>query len=151
MDHLHDLVEYSSPITSSTTGVDYNNDNDHEYDDAIPSLLVFELQEFVWPPPNAISIFVTEYKAKAGCGQDVAISATGGHSVRTIVAEGQAPSALYHQLNTDHLIPLVTHRMNITSDSGDSLYSGGEEGVGWLYISFHNTTFDPSTGVHRSD
>ena len=39
MDHLHDLVEEASTITSSMTGVDYNDDYDHKYDYAMPSLL----------------------------------------------------------------------------------------------------------------
>ena len=46
MDHLHDLVDQASNITSSTTGVDYNDDYDHEDDDAMPSLLFFEPQDF---------------------------------------------------------------------------------------------------------
>ena len=44
MAHLHDLVEEASTIYSSMTGVDYNYDDEHEDDDAIPSLLVFEPQ-----------------------------------------------------------------------------------------------------------
>ena len=35
------LVEEASNITSSTTGVDYNDDDDHKYDVAIPWLLFF--------------------------------------------------------------------------------------------------------------
>ena len=35
MSHLHDLVEEAGTITSSTTGVDNNNGNGHEYDDAM--------------------------------------------------------------------------------------------------------------------
>ena len=68
MDHFHDLVEEDSTFTSSTTGVDYNNDYDHEDDDTMPSLLVFEPQEFAHPPSNAISIFGTDNKSKIGCG-----------------------------------------------------------------------------------
>ena len=45
MAHLHHLVDEDSTITSSITGVDYNNDCDQE-DDAMPPLLVFEPQEF---------------------------------------------------------------------------------------------------------
>ena len=68
MDHSHDLVEEDSTFTSITTGVDYNNDYDHEDDDTMPSLLVFEPQEFAHPPSNAISIFGTDNKSKIGCG-----------------------------------------------------------------------------------
>ena len=86
MAHLHDLVEETSTITIITTGVYYNNDYDHEDNDAIPSLLVFEPQKFVWPPSNIISIFGTDDKADSGCVRDVAISATFRQSVLTIVA-----------------------------------------------------------------
>ena len=37
MNHLCDLVDEASTITSSMTGVDYNDDNGHEYDEAMPS------------------------------------------------------------------------------------------------------------------
>ena len=35
MVHLHDLVEEASTITIIMTGVDYNDDYNHEDDDAI--------------------------------------------------------------------------------------------------------------------
>ena len=44
MDHLRDLLEEASTITSSTTGVRYSNDDDRKYDDTMPSFLVFEPQ-----------------------------------------------------------------------------------------------------------
>ena len=37
--------------------------------------------------------------------------------------------------------------MNIKSDAGDFLYSGGEEGGGRVYASVYDDTFDPSTGI----
>ena len=123
--HFHDLLEGGGTITSSTTGVYYNNDNYHEYYDTMPSLLVFEIQEFIRPPSNSISIFGADYKSKSVCGLDVAISTTGFQSVHSIAAEGQDPSALDRDFNTEHLMTSVTHRMNMTSDSGYSLYSGG--------------------------
>ena len=43
------------------------------------------------------------------------------------VAKGQVLGASDHDFNTEHLIPSETHRMNITSDTGDYIYSGGEE------------------------
>ena len=50
MAHLHDLVKQDSTVTSSMTGVDYNDYYDHKDDDAMPSFLVFESQEFARPP-----------------------------------------------------------------------------------------------------
>ena len=64
MAHLHGLVEEASTITSSMTGVDYNDDYDHEDDDAMPSLLAFEPQEFTWTSSNEINIFGADDKAK---------------------------------------------------------------------------------------
>ena len=77
MDSFHDLVEEASNITSSATGVDYNDDYNHKYDDIMPLLLVFGPQEFNCPPSEAIVVFGDDGVEKAGCGRDVAISATG--------------------------------------------------------------------------
>ena len=41
MSHLHYLVEEASTITSIITGVDYNDEYDHEDDDEMTSLLFF--------------------------------------------------------------------------------------------------------------
>ena len=68
MAHLHYLLDEYSTITSITTGVDYNNDDDHEDDDAMPSLLFFHPQEFVRSPSNAIAIFGSNDKEKTGYG-----------------------------------------------------------------------------------
>ena len=40
--------------------------------------------------------------------------------------------------------------MKITSDAGGYIYSGGEEGGGRVYLSVHNDTFDPSTGIKHA-
>ena len=65
------------------------------------------------------------------------------HCYSMIVAEGQATSASDHDFNTEHLITSVTCSMNITSDAGYSLYIGGEEGGGRVYVSVQYATFDP--------
>ena len=127
MSHLHDLVEGSSKITSSTTGVDYKNDDYHEDDVTMPSFLVLEPQEFIRSSSKAISIFGADDKTKAGFVQDVAKSATVSQYVCTTVAEVQAPRASDHDFNTEHLIPSLTHIMSITSDAGYYIYSDSEE------------------------
>ena len=68
MDHLNYLVEEASTITSIKTGVDYSDDDDHEDNSSMASLLVSEPQEFFRPPLNKIAIFGTAEKARAGCG-----------------------------------------------------------------------------------
>ena len=100
MAHLNDLLEKASTITSSTTGVDYNDKYDHEDDDAITSLLVFEPQDFPQPPSNKIAIFGADDKERAGCSQDVAIYATGHQYIHKILVERQAKSTSEHNFNT---------------------------------------------------
>ena len=60
------------------------------------------------------------------------------------------PSTSDHDFNTEHFIPPVTHCMNITIHAGDYLYSGGEEGGRRVYVSIHDATFDPSTGIKHA-
>lgn len=67
-----------------------------------------------------------------------------------VVSERQVPSASDHDFNIEHIIPSVNHRMNMRSDAGDSLCSGGEEGGGCVYVSIQDTTFDPSTGIKHA-
>ena len=40
--------------------------------------------------------------------------------------------------------------MNITSDEGDSLYRGSEEGGGRLNVSVQDDTFDPSACINQA-
>ena len=40
--------------------------------------------------------------------------------------------------------------MNITSDAGDSLYIGCEEGGKCVYVSVHDATFDPSSCINHA-
>ena len=37
--------------------------------------------------------------------------------------------------------------MKIRGDAGDSIYNDGQEGGYCVYVSVHNTTLDPSTGI----
>ena len=37
--------------------------------------------------------------------------------------------------------------MNLSRDLSDSLYSGGPNGHGRTYVSVHNNTLDPSSGL----
>ena len=40
--------------------------------------------------------------------------------------------------------------MNITSDAGNSLRRGGEEGGVCVYVLVHDATFDPLTGINHA-
>ena len=147
MAHLRYLVEEAITITIITTGVGYKDDNENEDDDATPSLLVFEPQDFVRTPSNTTVIFGAYDKAKEECGQDVAISATVIQYLCTIVAEEHAPSASDHNFNIGHLITSATYRMKITSDAEDPIYIGVDEGGGYVYVSVQDAIFGPSTGI----
>ena len=68
MAHLNYLLGEASTITSIMTGVDYSDDYAHKDYDTMPSLLVFEPQDFARPFSKAISIFGADDKAKSVCG-----------------------------------------------------------------------------------
>ena len=42
------------------------------------------------------------------------------------------------------MIPSITNRMNITETSGESLYIGGPNGLGRIFVLVYNATTDPS-------
>ena len=44
------------------------------------------------------------------------------------------------------MVPSVTNRMIMTETAGESLYSGGPNGLGRIFVSVHNETTNPSTG-----
>ena len=141
MNHFHDLLKEYINITISTNGVEYNDDDDPKDNDAIPTLLVFEPQEFVRLPSNTIAIFGLNDKENAGCCQDISISATCRQSECTIILEGQATVSSDHNFNTEHLIPSLTHCVNIKSDTGNSPYRGGNEGGGCMFVSIQYDAF----------
>ena len=76
--------------------------------------------------------------------------ATSCQSLCTIVTNGDVPSAVDHNWYSENIIPSVTLCMNISSDTRDSLYSGGKEGSGCVCVSVHDATFEQSNGPKHS-
>ena len=46
--------------------------------------------------------------------------------------------------------PSVTLIMKITGTSGESLFSGGVEGISKVSVSLNDTTFNPSDGLNHA-
>ena len=109
-----------------------------------------EDREFVHEPIKAIAVFGQDDKAKAPVGRNVAVCATRSQSLRAIVKDGDIPSAADHDWHSENIIPSVTLRMNISNNAGNSLYSGGKDGSGCIYVSLHDATFDPSNCLKHS-
>ena len=83
-------------------------------------------------------------KASAAVGRHLPVSATAKQSTRIPVGVGgDAPKAADHDFCCERVIPTVIHRMNISRDPGESLYSGRPDGNGHTYISMHDETLDP--------
>ena len=45
------------------------------------------------------------------------------------------------------MVPSVTNHINITETTGKLIYSGGPNGLGRIFVSVHNATTNPSTGI----
>ena len=45
------------------------------------------------------------------------------------------------------MVPSITNRMNITETAGESLYIGGTNGLGRIFVSAYNSTTGTSTGL----
>ena len=50
-----------------------------------------------------------------------------------------------HDYWAEKMIPFVTLYMNVTKKSCESLYNGGQNGLGRIFVSVNNTTTDPYT------
>ena len=48
------------------------------------------------------------------------------------------------------MIPSVTLRMNRSANPGESLYGGGEDGNGRVYVSMHDAILDKSDGYKHA-
>ena len=64
--------------------------------------------------------------------------------------EGCEPRAADHDFSCEALVSSVLHNMHLCSDPGESLYSGGPQGNGISYVSVHDRTLDPSSGLKHA-
>ena len=100
------------------------------------------------PPQHAIMCLGDDDKASAPVGRTIPVSATGKQSSRAIVQESSR--AADHDWHCESLAMTVIHHMNISENPNDSQYSGGKEGTGFVTVSVHDRTLNPSTGLQHS-
>lgn len=112
----------------------------HDFDDD-------EMKAPCLSPTRAMSYNGADDKASVPVGRKVPISASARQSTRVLMEPGQKPKASDHDFLSERGVASVIHRMNISNNPGDSLYSGGPDGHGRGYVSTHNATLDPSTGM----
>ena len=98
-------------------------------------------------PLQALSYNSGDDKATAAVGRMHPISASAKQSTRLIMAPGTHARATDYDFHNERVVPSVIHCQNISGNPGDSLYSGGPQGYGRTYMSVHDHTLDPSTGL----
>lgn len=94
-------------------------------------------------PDHALFYCGQDDKATVPVGRHIPIAA-GRQSNRVMAAQGSSVLAADHDWHAENLIPSVIHKMNITNNAGESLFSGGVHGNGRTYVSVHKATFDRS-------
>ena len=98
-------------------------------------------------PTQAMSYNGCDDKAGVPVGRTIPISASARQSNRVLMEPGQTPQASDHDFLSKRGTVSGIHRMNISNNPGDSLYSGGPDGHGRGYVTTHNATLDPSSGL----
>ena len=93
-------------------------------------------------------VYLSQYdKASVPVGLSVPLSDIVNQFDKGIVGQDQRVVAADHDCRAEKKLPSVTNRMNITETAGEYLYSGGPNGLGRIFVSVHNSTTDPSTGL----
>lgn len=84
-------------------------------------------------------------------GRKIGVAAVGHQSIKAITPLDVTPVAADHDFTSEKIIPSVTLRMNLTTNPGDTLVGGGKgTGVGQIFVSLHDATLNPSTGLKHS-
>ena len=100
------------------------------------------------PPQHAIMCIGDDDKASVPVGRTVPVSATSKQSSRAIVKESSRASD--HDWSCESHALTVLQHMNISENPNDSQYSGGKDGTGFVTVSVHDRTLNPSTGLQHS-
>ena len=100
----------------------------------------------VLDPLHALLVVGQDDKTGIPVGRTLPIASTSRQRARGIVPEGTNVVAADHDFSCEKLTPSVTLRMNLTETPGESLFSGGKDGNGKIYVSLHDATMDHSTG-----
>ena len=99
------------------------------------------------PHSDTILYLVQYYKASVPVGLSVPLVVVGNQYSRVIFGQDQIVVTADHDWHADKMVTSVTNRMNITERAGESLYSGGINGLGRIFVLVNNATTDPSTGL----
>jgi hypothetical protein len=85
-------------------------------------------------------------KTSVPVSRDIPVAAVAHQSGRgAIVPSGHMVQACDHDFTADKIVPSVKNYMNIGRSTGESLYSGDEEGGnGTVQVALHDHTFEPS-------
>ena len=90
-------------------------------------------------------------KSNIQVGDLIPLEATPRQSNRAIVQRDTEVQACDHDFGgIPKLVPTVVHLMNQSTNSGDSLYSGGQHGTGRTFVSVHDATLEPSSGMKHA-
>ena len=103
--------------------------------------------EPVLPHSDVILYLVQDDKESVHVGRSVPLSAFTKQSIRAKVGQYQIVITADHDCNAEKDIPSVTLHMNITETAGKCLYSVGPNRLCRIFVSFHNSTTDGSTGI----
>lgn len=98
-------------------------------------------------PNYALGYYGQDDKASMPVGRSVPIAAVTQQSSRVIIPIGVQILASDHEWRAEKLIPSGSHRMNVTGVPGESLYSGGIDGIGQTHVSLYDATRDPPMGL----
>ena len=98
----------------------------------------------------AVRVAGCDDKSSVNVGFDLPLEATPRQSNRAIVQPGTSMEAADHDFTHTRVVPSVIHLMNQSTYPGDSLYSGGPDGTGCTFVSVHDATLDPSSGMKNA-
>ena len=99
------------------------------------------------PHSDVIMYLGQNDKSSVPVGCSGPLSAVVKISARGIFGQDQRVVAAYHNRHYEKFFPFVTNRMNIPESSGESLYISGPNRPGHIFVSAHNATTNPSTGL----
>eukprot|EP00957_Ditylum_brightwellii_P022780 1718313-Ditylum_brightwellii.AAC.1 len=83
-------------------------------------------------------------------GNGIPLEAVSRQSNCAMVSSDTEVVAGNHDYGFAKLTPSVAHHMNQSTNPGDSLYSGGENGNGRTFVALHDAVLDPSSGLKHA-
>lgn len=95
---------------------------------------------------DGVEFFGQDDKAKIPCGDAVPVSTGVRANNKGIVAnkDEKGLKAMDHDFHYANIVPSVTLRCNIPSEISGSFFAGDEDGIGQIFVTLKDATFDPS-------